>query len=68
MKYTRLNIDEKTLKKLNEIARNHRMDPQDVLNRILDDCVEMYMGQCTVTCGLCNMRVRVREDKRESRK
>lgn len=59
-----LKIGGRPLKQVQRIARKHKIDPQVVLDKILDDCVEMYTGHCTVTCSLCHMR----EDAEESRR
>ena len=50
-----LKVTERHLKQLQRIARKHKLDPQEVLDRILNDCVDGYLGRCTVTCGFCHM-------------
>lgn len=49
-------INPRSLKRIKAIARKHRLNEQVVLDRVLEDCLEMYLGHCTVTCGFCCMR------------
>jgi hypothetical protein len=43
-------------KKIERIAKKHTLTPEAVLNKILDDYVDAYIGYCTITCALCHMR------------